>query len=78
MSCFLTGEHPEHGKLWAAVDPDAHHLSGRVCQRRFAAYLAPFRSEEEALQVLLAAGAVLEDPTAPRSNQRQSSRKEQR
>lgn len=56
---FLTAEHPEHGTLWAAIDPDAHHLDSRVAQRRFAAFLAPFRSEEEAAAALLEAGGAL-------------------
>ncbi|MBV9528202.1 hypothetical protein [Sphingomonas sp.] len=60
MSRYLTGTHPQHGKLWAAIDPGAHHLTGRVGERKFVAYLAPFRSEEEAAAALLEAGAALD------------------
>ena len=62
---FVTG----NGKsLWAGIDEAAHHLSGRVCERRFGAYLAPFRTEEDAIAALLEAGAVLDvivPPPAP-------------
>jgi hypothetical protein len=70
MADFLTGIHTRHGKLWAAIDPEAHHLNGRVCERRFAAFCAPFRTEAEASEALLAAGAVLDidGPTATRRN----------
>jgi hypothetical protein len=52
--------------LWAAIDPDSHHLNGRVCERKFAAYLAPFRTEDEAIAALLAADGILDavGPTA--------------
>jgi hypothetical protein len=46
--------------LWAGVDPDTHHLEGRVSERRFGAYLAPFKTEEEAAAALLEAGGVLD------------------
>lgn len=59
MSRFLTAEHPEHGLLWAAVDPDAPHPNGRVAERRFVAFMAPFASDEDAAEALVAAGAVL-------------------
>jgi hypothetical protein len=51
--------------LWAAIDPDSHHLDGRVCERRFGAYLAPFRTEEDAAEALLSVGAVLDVISAP-------------
>jgi hypothetical protein len=60
MPSFLTGTHPKHGKLWAAIDPDAHHLTGRVCERRFGAFCAPFRSEAEGAEALIEAGATLD------------------
>jgi hypothetical protein len=63
---FLTADHPEHGRLWAAIDPDAHHLSSRVAQRRFVAFMSPFRNEAEAAQALLAAGGVLQPTPSPR------------
>lgn len=48
------------GTLWAGICPDTHHVEPKVCDRRFAAYLAPFRSEEDATVALLAAGAVID------------------
>lgn len=57
---YLTALHPKHGKLWAAVDPETHHLTGRVCERRFAAFCAPFPSEAEAAKALLEAGGMLD------------------
>lgn len=60
MSCFVTAEHPQHGTLWACVDPEAHEGEGRVAERRFVAFLAPFKSEEDAAEALIAAGAVLQ------------------
>lgn len=42
---------------WAAIDPCARHLEGRVCDRRFPAYCAPFVQEAEARQALLEVGA---------------------
>lgn len=66
MGSFLTGTHPEHGRLWAAVDPLAHHLTGRVSERRFAAFCAPFKSEKEAAAALQKAGAALDPPSAKR------------
>jgi hypothetical protein len=59
---FLTAN--DHG-LWAGIDPDTHHLEGRVCERRFGAYLAPFKTEEEAAVALLEAGGVLDVAAAP-------------
>lgn len=67
MSKFVTAEHPKRGRLWAAVDPDAHHLDGRVCDRRFSAFLAPFRTEEEAAAALLKAGGILDVDQPKRS-----------
>jgi hypothetical protein len=59
---FLTAN--DHG-LWAGIDPDTNHLEGRVCERRFGAYLAPFKTEEEAAVALLEAGGVLDVAAAP-------------
>lgn len=70
-SRFLTATHPKHGKLWAAIDPDVHHLTGRICERRFSAYTAPFRTENEAAAALLDAGAVLDVSTPPAEPGRQ-------
>lgn len=59
MALVLRGEHPERGPLYAGVDPGAHHVKGRVAPLRFAAFLAPFRSDQDAREALLAAGAML-------------------
>jgi hypothetical protein len=54
---LLTATHPELGMLWAAVDPFVHHIEGAVRESRFAARLAPFRSEADAKAALSEAGA---------------------
>jgi hypothetical protein len=54
---FLTGRHPQRGLLWAAIDPKVNYLEPQVTESRFAAYLAPFPSDEPARQALLTAGA---------------------
>ena len=54
--------------LWAGIDPDSHHVNCRVCERKFAAFCAPFKSEEEAIAALLEAGGVLDviaEPSKP-------------
>lgn len=57
MTRFVTA----NGKaLWAAIDPDSHHLTGRVCDRKFPAFCAPFPSEQAAVAALLEAGGVLD------------------
>jgi hypothetical protein len=65
---FLTanGRH-----LWAAIEFDTRCEHPRVCERRFPAYLAPFRSEEEAAAALIATGGVLDVVAAPKSVGRQ-------
>ena len=55
---FLIGRLATGDLRWAAIDQSAHHLEGRIADRRFGAYLAPFRSEEDATTALIAAGAV--------------------
>lgn len=55
---FLIGRHPDRGLLWASVDPSVHYLEPRITEGRFAAYLAPFRSEDEARTALLATDAT--------------------
>lgn len=42
--------------LWAGIDEDAHHIDGRVCERRFPAYCAPFTSEAQAREALIKEG----------------------
>ena len=67
MTRFLTA----NGKtLWAAIEPDSRCDQPRVCERRFPAFLAPFRTEEVAAAALLEAGGVLDDPTASRRDRR--------
>lgn len=57
MTRFITA----NGKrLWAAIEADTRCDEPRVCERRFPAYLAPFRSEEEATAALLEAGGILD------------------
>jgi hypothetical protein len=55
---FLIGRHPQRGLLWTAIDPNVNYLEPRITETRFAAYLAPFRSEDEARVALIAAGAA--------------------
>lgn len=57
---YITAKHPERGTLWAAVDPDCHHLEGVVAEMRFSAFLRPFRSDDDARAALTATGAVPE------------------
>lgn len=58
-SRYVTASHPALGTLWAAIDERTHHLAGRIAERRFSAFLAPFRSREEAEAALIAAGCRL-------------------
>lgn len=53
---IVTGWHPHRGSLFAAIDPKAHHVEGRLAERRFSAFLSPFRCEGEALSALAKAG----------------------
>jgi hypothetical protein len=66
---FMTANDRE---LWAGVDPDTHHLEGRACETRFGAFLAPFKTEEEAAAALLDAGGVLDVIQPPKRPGRQS------
>lgn len=54
---IITGEHPAKGTLYAAIDERAHHVVGRVAERRFGAFLAPFSCETDARAALAAEGA---------------------
>ena len=54
---FLVGRHPDRGLLWASVDANVNYLEPRLTEGRFAAYLAPFTSEDAARAALIAAGA---------------------
>lgn len=60
MSRFVTASHPARGTLWAAIDEHAHHLTGQVAERRFNAFLAPFRSRADAEAALVSAGGKIE------------------
>jgi hypothetical protein len=57
MTRFLTAN---DRSLWAAIDPTSHCEDPKVRERRFNAYLAPFRTEEDAAAALLEAGGVLD------------------
>lgn len=59
MSRILRAEHPELGTHFAAVDETAHHVEGKVAQTRMGAFLAPFLTEQAALEALLATGSTL-------------------
>lgn len=56
---FITGDCDDSGRLFAAWDPDAHHVEPGVRGSKFAAFLSPFRTLEDAERALLDAGAVL-------------------
>ena len=58
-ACFISAEHPKRGTLFAAFDPSARFVEGRVCERKFAAFLAPFPDEASARMALKSAGARL-------------------
>ena len=55
---FITGQHPQRGPLWAAVDPNAKFMGGEIAGRRFAAHLAPYATEDEVRAASKAAGVV--------------------
>lgn len=61
MSTFvLAGNLDDGGPIFAAWDPCAQHVEPGLRNSRFAAFLAPFRTREEAERALIAAGAVIE------------------
>lgn len=57
---FVTAAHPELGTIWASIDPETHYTEGRIAERRFAAFLSPFRSQAAAEAALIAAGGKIE------------------
>ena len=61
---FVTAAHPERGTLWACVDPTARCAEGRVAERRFGSFMAPFKAVADARAALVAAGAVAVDASA--------------
>lgn len=62
---YLIGEHPSGSTFYAAIDPSAHHVEGRIGQRKFHAFMSPFKTEQEAAIALLEAGAMLCGPGRP-------------
>lgn len=56
MTRFLTGKTQNSALLWAAYDPDAICTAPAVCDRRFAAYVAPHKSQDLARAALIDAG----------------------
>jgi hypothetical protein len=60
MSVFyLTADHPERGLLWASIDPGTTCCEPALGDRRFVAFLKPFKCEEEARRALTDAGGVI-------------------
>lgn len=55
---YVLGEHPTRGQLVAAVDPDALCLNSQIAERRFVAFMTPYKSVEEAEAALIDAGAA--------------------
>lgn len=56
----VEAEHPERGRLFAAIDPSVRFVEAAVAELRFGAFLTPFASEEAARAALEAAGASIE------------------
>lgn len=52
----VTARHPSIGVLFAAVDPSARFTEARVAQCRLGAVLAPYPSEADAREALIAVG----------------------
>ena len=55
----VTARHPQRGTLFAVVDPAAHHVEGHIAERRFSAWMSPFRRVEDAEAALVAAGGTI-------------------
>ena len=58
---LLTGQHLDGARRFAAVDPDARNVAGEVRPSRLAAWLAPFRTLEDAEAALVNACCELVD-----------------
>lgn len=54
----LVGTLATGSAAFAAVDPDAHHVEGKLGERRFTAFPAPYTCEADARNALAAAGAI--------------------
>lgn len=61
MTRFITAN---GNALWAAIEPDTRCQAPQIAERRFAAYLKPFASEDSAIAALVAAGGSI-DPVSP-------------
>ncbi len=70
MARFLTAQNQDGGLLWACVDPLSLCTSPAAAERRFAAYLAPFTSDEPATDALIEAGGKPETVTAEQKPRR--------
>ncbi|WP_324748785.1 hypothetical protein SH591_08690 [Sphingomonas sp. LY54] len=57
---MLSGQHPDKGLLFAAIDPAVRFTEPRLGDSRLAALLAPYPSEADARAALESAGAVLQ------------------
>ncbi|WP_341632090.1 hypothetical protein [Sphingomonas agri] len=57
MTRFITANEE---RLWAAIEPDTRCNEPKVHERRFGAYLAPFRTEQEAVAALVEAGGTID------------------
>lgn len=53
---FLTGSHPEHGRMWAAIDPQVRFTTPQLRPSRLGAMLAPYPSEEAARAAFASSG----------------------
>lgn len=57
---MLSGQHPDKGLLFAAIDPAVRFAEPEVRDSRLGALLAPYPSEADARAALERAGAVLQ------------------
>lgn len=55
---YVLGEHPTRGMLYAAVDPAALCQNSQIAERRFVAFMTPYKTVEEAEAALIDAGAA--------------------
>ena len=62
MTRFITAN---GSSLWAAVEPDTRCNAPKIERRRFNAYMAPFKSEEAAIEALVGAGGKLDAVVPP-------------
>lgn len=62
---ILSGDHPRHGRLFAAWDSETRCTTPAVAHSRFSAFLTPFNTESAAIEAMAAAGAEIE-PVAGR------------